>query len=91
MTGYQSEFLRLEETATVTKATLLTLRRMERTVENVRLAEEELNENKFGFEEDRITEERKSLQWVREEMQRELQSNRDTAGVALVDSNEERV
>lgn len=62
----------------VSKATLLTVRKLERTEENVRLAEEELNENKFGFEENRITEERKSLQWVREEMQRESCRNNET-------------
>ena len=63
-----------------TKATLMALKRLEKTEENVRLAEEELDENRFGFEEDRITEERKSLQWVREEMQKEREANRETAG-----------
>jgi hypothetical protein len=89
ITGYQSEILRIGEIET--KATLLALKRLERTEENVRLAEEELDENKFRFEEDRVTEERKSLQWVQEEMQKDMQANRGAGGQTAGDQNREWV
>ena len=44
--------------------------RIPRTAENLRLAEEELDQNPSGFTEDRITEERKTLEWVRQEIER---------------------
>jgi len=39
-----------------------------RTEENLRLAEAELNQNTLNLTEDRISEERKTLLWVREQI-----------------------
>ena len=49
----------------------MALKRLARTDENVRLAELELQGNQAGMVEDRIAEERKSLEWVLEGIQSE--------------------
>jgi hypothetical protein len=40
----------------------------ERTEGNLRLAEKELDENTLGLEERQIVEERKTLQWLKDEL-----------------------
>ncbi|KAG4442977.1 hypothetical protein IFR05_001508 [Cadophora sp. M221] len=83
---YQCEALRIGEIET--KATLLALGGLERTDGNMRLAELELQENPARIDEDRIAEERKTLAWVREEMQREGNpSNRATPPRGLEGAN----
>lgn len=59
--GYQSEILRGwgEDPETIT--THMLFKKIPRSQENIRLAEEELSRNKFGFEEDRIEESGKAL------------------------------
>ncbi|KAL2064784.1 hypothetical protein VTL71DRAFT_3923 [Oculimacula yallundae] len=65
---YRCEVLRVW--GKMTKATLLALGRLERTEENVHLAELELQENPDRLTDDKIAEERKTLAWVREEIER---------------------
>jgi hypothetical protein len=43
----------------------------ERTEGNLRLAEKELDENTLGLEEGQIVEERKTLQWLKDELWKE--------------------
>lgn len=43
----------------------------EKTEENIRLAEKELDENTLNLEIGQIMEERKTLQWLKEELQQE--------------------
>jgi hypothetical protein len=67
--GYQCEALRIWHGETTT-ATLLALGRLEKSDDNIRRAELELQENAAGMDDDRIAEERKSLAWVQEEIQK---------------------
>jgi hypothetical protein len=50
----------------------------ERTEGNLRIAEKELDENTLGLEEGQIVEERKTLQWLEDELrqQKERESHR---------------
>lgn len=59
---------------TVTITTRLVFKKIDRTNENVRLAEGELSRNDFGLEEDWIAVERESLHWIRDGMKKERES-----------------
>jgi hypothetical protein len=48
----------------------------ERTEGNIRLAERELDENTLGLEEGQVVEERKSLQWLKDELTKENERER---------------
>lgn len=69
LTGYQCEVLRAW--GIKTKATLLVLGKLERTQENMRLAELELQENPDRLADNEIAEERKTLAWVQEKTEGE--------------------
>jgi len=71
-TGYQSEIRRVWGVGP--KALDMAFYRIPRTMENLRFAEEELDKNTLAFTEDRIAEERKTLEWVRQEMEKESQA-----------------
>ena len=73
--GYQSELKRTWGEGS--QAIAMAFYRIERTEENLRLAEEELDQNPWGFTEDRIAEERKTLEWVRQEMAKERQAQEE--------------
>jgi len=67
--------------------------RIPRTAENLRLAEEELDQNVFEFTEDRIAEERKTLEWVRQQMEKESQPQEreaDQAEEVLLDAHSQQ-
>ena len=48
----------------------------EKTEENLRLAEKELDENTLGLEEGQILEESKTLQWLKDELRKEKERER---------------
>jgi hypothetical protein len=48
----------------------------EKTEENLCLAEKELDENTLGLEEGQILEERKTLQWLKDELRKEKERER---------------
>ncbi|KAH8602189.1 hypothetical protein B0O99DRAFT_605866 [Bisporella sp. PMI_857] len=66
---YQCENIRIWEV--LTKATSMAFKRLERIEHHFRLAKDELDQNVYHMTEDRISEERKTLEWVRGEMQKE--------------------
>ena len=70
--GYQCEVRRYW--GEITKVTSMAFRKIPRTAENMRLAEIELDQNPFGYTEDQIAEERKTLEWVRQQIEEESQA-----------------
>lgn len=66
--GYECEVERYARIPTIT--TNIIFKNREMTEENIREAEKELDENTLNLEAAQIVEERKSLQWLKDEMRR---------------------
>jgi hypothetical protein len=79
--GHQCEIAR--HMGRPTMATDIAFGNRERTEGNIHLARRELDENRLGLEEGQIAEERKTLQWLKNELRKENERERQRGAVEV--------